>query len=70
LVKRVINDNSQIKSVRVRRIPASITEKKLRAHRAGRDYTIEEQALKSLEIYGKPDRPKKQGGKNKSARKK
>ena len=46
-----------------------LAEKKLPAHRVGRGYAIEEQALKGVKVYGKPGRPKKQTGK-KAARKK
>jgi hypothetical protein len=43
---------------------------KLPAHRVGRDYAIEEQAVKNVKVYGKPGRPKGQAGKMKAARKK
>jgi excisionase family DNA binding protein len=46
--------------VSVRRVRALIAEKKLIAHRVGRDYAIEEQALKNVKVYGKSGRPKKE----------
>jgi len=45
-----------------RRIRAMIKEGKLRAHQLGREYAIEETALKGVRTYGKPGRPPK--GKN------
>lgn len=45
--------------VSVRRVRALITEGKLMAHRVGRDYAIEDGALKSVKVYGKAGRPPK-----------
>ena len=47
-----------------RRVRALISEGKLTAHRIGRDYAIEETAVRSVKIYGKPGRPssKTRGG--------
>lgn len=42
-----------------RRVRSLITEGKLLAHKMGRDYVIEEQALKSVKVYGKSGRPRK-----------
>jgi excisionase family DNA binding protein len=46
--------------VSVRRVRALISEGKLEAHRVGRDYAIEEHALKSVKVYRKAGRPSKQ----------
>ena len=54
---------ADVLGVSVRRVRALIAEKKLPAHRVGRDYAIEEKALRSVKIYGKPGRPKKQSNK-------
>jgi excisionase family DNA binding protein len=45
--------------VSVRRVRALITEGKLNAHQLGREYAIEENALTSVQIHGKPGRPRK-----------
>lgn len=42
-----------------RRIRSLIAEKKLPAHRLGRDYAIEESALTDVKVYGKAGRPPK-----------
>ena len=42
-----------------RRIRAMIAEGKLAAQKVGRDYAIEESALKSVTVYGKAGRPPK-----------
>lgn len=42
-----------------RRVRALIAEGKLIAQKVGRDYAIEESALKSVKIYGKAGRPTK-----------
>lgn len=54
--------------VSVRRVRALIREKKLVAQKVGRDYAIEEKALKDVKVYGKAGRPKKQAGKKKEKR--
>ena len=41
-----------------RRIRQLINENKLKAHKLGRDYAIEEDELKNVQIYGKAGRPK------------
>lgn len=46
--------------VSVRRVRALITEGKLSAHRVGRDYAIEDGALKGVKVYGKAGRPPKE----------
>ena len=46
----------------VRRIQALIETGKLAAHKLGRDYAIEESALKSVKVYGKAGRPPKAQG--------
>jgi hypothetical protein len=46
--------------VSVRRVRALIAEKKLVAQKLGRDYAIEEKALKNVKVYRKAGRPKKQ----------
>ena len=40
-----------------RRVRGLIAEGKLPAHRLGRDYAIEENALRLVRVYGKPGRP-------------
>ena len=45
--------------VSARRIRAMIAEGKLTAQKVGRDYAIEETALKSVTVYGKAGRPPK-----------
>jgi excisionase family DNA binding protein len=49
--------------VSVRRVRALITEGKLKAHQLGREYAIEEDALKSVQTYGRPGRPSKEQSK-------
>ena len=46
--------------VSVRRVRQMIAEEKLPAQKVGRDYAIEESALKAVTVYGKPGRPSKQ----------
>jgi len=46
--------------VSVRRVRALITEGKLKAHQLGREYAIEENALRSVQTYGKAGRPPKE----------
>jgi excisionase family DNA binding protein len=46
--------------VSVRRVRQLISEGKLVAHRVGRDYAIEDKALKSVKVYGKAGRPSKE----------
>ena len=41
-----------------RRIRQLINENKLKAHKLGRDYAIEVEELKHVQIYGKAGRPK------------
>ena len=41
-----------------RRVRQLINEGKLKAHKLGRDYAIEESVLESVKIYGKAGRPK------------
>jgi excisionase family DNA binding protein len=40
-----------------RRVRVLIQDSKLAAHKLGRDYAIEEDALKSVVVYGKSGRP-------------
>jgi excisionase family DNA binding protein len=42
-----------------RRVRQLINEGKLKAHKLGRDYAVEEAELKSVKIYGKAGRPSK-----------
>lgn len=41
-----------------RRVRQLINEGKLKAHKLGRDYAIEESLLESVKTYGKAGRPK------------
>ncbi len=50
---------AEILGVSERRVRALITDGKLIAQKVGRDYAIEERALRSVRIYGKPGRPPK-----------
>lgn len=52
-----------------RRVRALIAEGKLIAQKVGRDYAIEESALKSVKTYGKAGRPTKSGQNKKQAKK-
>jgi excisionase family DNA binding protein len=53
-----------------RRVRALILEGKLVAQKVGRDYAIEESALKAVKVYGKAGRPAKSvQSKSKSKRK-
>jgi excisionase family DNA binding protein len=45
--------------VSVRRVRQLIAEGKLQAQNLGRDYAIDEGALKTVRVYGKPGRPPK-----------
>lgn len=40
-----------------RRVRALIIEGRLLAQKVGRDYVIEEKAIKTVRVYGKPGRP-------------
>lgn len=60
---------AEVLGVSVRRVRALIAEKKLIAQKVGRDYAIEEQALKSVKVYGKSGRPKKRVGKKANSEK-
>ena len=40
-----------------RRVRALIIEGRLSAQKVGRDYVIEEKAIKTVRVYGKPGRP-------------
>lgn len=51
-----------------RRVRALIAEGKLEAQKVGRDYAIEEAALKAVKTYGKAGRPPKLDGKRKQAK--
>ena len=51
--------------VSVRRVRQLIAEGKLQAHRVGRDYAIEDKALKSVRVYGKAGRPPKENANTK-----
>ncbi len=42
-----------------RRVLALIEAGKIKAQKVGRDYTIQESALESVKVYGKPGRPPK-----------
>jgi excisionase family DNA binding protein len=44
-------------NVSERRVRQLINEGKLKAHKLGRDYAIEETELKSVKTYGKAGRP-------------
>ena len=50
---------AQALGVSERRVRALIAEGKLEAQKVGRDYAIEESALKSVKVYGKAGRPSK-----------
>jgi len=50
---------AEILGVSERRVRSLITEGKLIAQKVGRDYAIEEKALRSVKIYRKPGRPPK-----------
>lgn len=54
------NETAVRLGVSERRVRSMIKEGKLRAHRLGRDYAIEEKALAGVTVYGKPGRPPKQ----------
>lgn len=43
-----------------RRVRALIQSSKLAAHKLGRDYAIEEGALKNVTVYGKGGRPSRE----------
>lgn len=45
--------------ISARRVLALIEEGKLTAQKVGRDYAIQESALDSVKVYGKPGRPPK-----------
>ena len=45
--------------ISARRVLALIGEGKLAAQKVGRDYAIQESALSSVKVYGKPGRPPK-----------
>jgi excisionase family DNA binding protein len=42
-----------------RRVRQLINEGKLKAHKLGRDYAVEESAIESVKTYGKAGRPSK-----------
>ena len=46
--------------ISARRVRALIEDSKLAAHKLGRDYAIEENALKSVIVYGKSGRPSRE----------
>jgi excisionase family DNA binding protein len=46
--------------ISTRRVLALIDEGKLPAKKIGRDYAIEEEALDTVTVYGKPGRPPQQ----------
>jgi excisionase family DNA binding protein len=50
---------AEILGVSERRVRALITDGKLIAQKIGRDYAIEEKALRSVKVYRKPGRPPK-----------
>jgi excisionase family DNA binding protein len=50
---------AEILGISERRVRLLITNGKLIAQKLGRDYAIEEQALRSVIVYGKPGRPPK-----------
>jgi excisionase family DNA binding protein len=50
---------AEILGVSERRVRALITDGKLIAQKIGRDYAIEEKALRSVKVYRKPGRPHK-----------
>ena len=54
------NEAAQRLGVSARRVLALIEKGKLAAQKVGRDYAIEERALESVKVYGKPGRPPKQ----------
>jgi excisionase family DNA binding protein len=64
LIMKLMNTAEAAESlgVSVRRVRQLIVEGKLVARNLGRDYVIEESALKSVKVYGKPGRPAKKGG--------
>lgn len=54
-----VEDAAGILGVSGRRVRALITDGKLAATYVGGGYVIEEGALKSVQVYGKPGRPPK-----------
>ena len=54
---------AQILGLSERRVRALIAEKKLRAHKVGRDYAIEPRNLRSIQVHGKSGRPTIQASK-------
>lgn len=53
------NDAAIKLGISVRRVQALIETGQIAAHKLGRDYAIEESALASVKVYGKPGRPAK-----------
>lgn len=58
-MKKLLNTSEAAERLGVseRRIRSLITEGKLEAQKFGRDYAIEESALKKATVYGKRGRP-------------
>ena len=50
---------SEALGISIRRVVELIAEGKLSATKVGRDYVIEERALSTVTVYGKPGRPPK-----------
>ena len=61
---------AEVLGVSERRVRALITEGKLEAQKIGRDYAIEESALRSVTVYGKAGRPPKSAKKKEQPAKK
>jgi excisionase family DNA binding protein len=53
------SETAQKLGVSERRVRQLINEGKLKAHKLGRDYAVEESAIESVKTYGKAGRPPK-----------
>lgn len=60
---------AEVLGVSERRVRALIAEGNLEAQKVGRDYAIEESALKSVKTYGKSGRPSQSVQKKPQAKK-